>query len=70
MSSTGANTFGPSDQLARNLAFLDGDDSEASEMSWGSGLVPKGLQHAPPSDGGMYSGRTPPCDPQVGVSRR
>jgi hypothetical protein len=45
-------------------------DDGASEFSWGDGLVPRGLENAPPSEGGMYKGTSPPSDPQVGVSRR
>jgi hypothetical protein len=30
-----------------------------SEFSWGSGLVPPGKEHAPPSEGGKYRGTTP-----------
>jgi hypothetical protein len=32
-------------------------DSEASEFSWGSGLTPKGLENAPPSEGDRYHGQ-------------
>jgi hypothetical protein len=68
MSSTGANTsgIGGSDQLARNLAYLEGDDSEAGEFSWGPGLTPKGLKHAPVSEGGRYRGTSPPCEKRIG----
>jgi hypothetical protein len=30
-----------------------------TEFSWGEGLVPPGYEHAPPSEGGMYIGRSP-----------
>lgn len=30
-----------------------------TELSWGRGLVPPGLRHAPPSEGGKYNGRSP-----------
>lgn len=33
-----------------------------SEMSWGAGLVPQGLEDAPPSHGGRYQGKAPRVD--------
>jgi hypothetical protein len=33
-----------------------------SEMSWGAGLVPQGLEDAPPSQGGRYRGKAPKVD--------
>jgi len=33
---------------------------EASEFSWGKGLVPRRFEDAPPSEGGMYKGKAPP----------
>ncbi|VDR37382.1 Uncharacterised protein [Tsukamurella paurometabola] len=33
---------------------------EPSEFSWGPGLTPPELADAPPSQGGMYRGTTPP----------
>jgi hypothetical protein len=45
-------------------------DDSSSEFSWGDGLTPKGLENAPPSEGGRYRGTSPPSGPQVGVSRR
>lgn len=69
MSSTGANTSHLGDHMRRPLD-MDELDTEASEMSWGPGLVPHGLENASPADGGMYKGLTPPCDPHIGVSRR
>lgn len=40
MSSTGASTsgLGDGDQLARNLAYLEGDEIGASEFNWGRAL--------------------------------
>ena len=32
---------------------------EESEMSWGLGLTPRGLEHAPPWAGGRYHGCAP-----------
>jgi len=66
MSSSGANAFGLGDQLARNLAFLDSGGMGDSEFSWGDGLVPIGLEDAPPSEGGMYRGQSPPCEKRIG----
>lgn len=37
-----------------------GDGSGASEFSWGAGMTPKGLEDAPPNEGGRYRGSTPP----------
>lgn len=55
-----------------NRPPLDPHDlpDDAGEFSWGPGLTPKGLEHAPPSQGGMCRGTTPACDPQVRVERR
>ncbi|MDV8008624.1 hypothetical protein R4P65_27560 [Rhodococcus sp. IEGM 1318] len=36
-----------------------GDNPDASEFSWGTGMTPKGLEEAPPSQGGRYRGTTP-----------
>lgn len=70
MSRSGVNiTRLGSDDIRRPLD-MEQLDAEASEMSWGPGLVLKGFEFAPPSEGGMYSGLTPPCDPQIGVGRR
>ena len=33
---------------------------EASEFSWGRGLVPKGCEYLGPADGGMYRPLSPP----------
>lgn len=60
----------PSDYLDRPLLDMDELDSETSEYGWGSGLVPPGLETASPSEGGMYRGTSPPCEPSLGVSRR
>ena len=32
-----------------------------SEFSWGPGNVPPGCEYLPPSEGGAYSGKTPPA---------
>jgi hypothetical protein len=37
-------------------------DSEASEFDHGPGLTPKGLESAPPSEGGRYHGRQATID--------
>lgn len=36
-----------------------------SEMSWGAGLVPRGLEDAPPSEGGPYRGKAPKVDAET-----
>lgn len=70
MSNTGANTSGVGDsQLARNLAYLDGDDSGPSEFSWGEGLEPPPVRGATVSEGGGYRGQSPPCEQHIRVSR-
>ncbi len=69
MSRTGSRISGTGAHDGRPLD-MDELDSNASEYSWGPCLSPKSRENAPPSDGGMYSGLTPPCDPQIGVSRR
>ncbi len=49
------------DQLRQSAAeYRPGPD--ASEMSWGSGLTPPGLEDAPPSEGGRYRGKAPRID--------
>jgi hypothetical protein len=70
----------PSNQSGVNTSRVSYDDNwqpndphaddGASEFCWGDGLVPRGLESAPPADGGMYRGQSPPSGPQVGVSRR
>lgn len=42
-----------------------GEASGASELCWGPGLVPAGLEDAPPSRGGRYQGKCPPLDSQT-----
>ncbi|GAS86951.1 uncharacterized protein RMCB_1047 [Mycolicibacterium brisbanense] len=57
MSGTGAGGFGVSDHdMRRYNADLDQMDTEASEFSWGNGLVPNGMDHLPPFEGGRYKG--------------
>ena len=71
MRRTGQGGTGLGDgQLDRNLTFLESGDTGASEFSWGDGLEPPHLRGAPVSDGGRYTGLTPDCPNQVGVSRR
>ena len=43
--------------------------TDASEMCWGSGLVPNGLEDAPPACGGRYRATSPPPEERVGMSR-
>lgn len=69
MSSTGYRMSGRGSDDIRRPLDMDELDAEASEMSWGSGLVPKGVESAPVSEGGMYWGITPECPPQVRVER-
>lgn len=68
MSRTGVDTsgLGDNDQLARNLTYLENGDTGAGEFSWGPGLTPKGLEGAPPCQGGRYRGTTPPCENRIG----
>ncbi|OBK60284.1 hypothetical protein A5656_12895 [Mycobacterium gordonae] len=70
MSSTGSRISGRGSDDIRRPLDMNELDSEASEFSWGPGLVPKGFESAPVSEGGMYSGLTPDCSPQVRVERR
>lgn len=41
---------------------------EAGEYSWGSGLVPSGLEDAPPSEGGRYRAKTPKAADNEGLN--
>ena len=68
MSAAGANTSGLGDHSRSRL--LEDMPDDASEYSWGPGLVPPGLRGVPPSEGGMYRGTTPEGPPQIGVSRQ
>ena len=45
------------------------NDIGCSEFSWAGGLVPEGLEDAPPKEGGMYCGLTPYSDPVYGIGR-
>jgi hypothetical protein len=40
----------------------------AGEYSWGPGLVPPGCEDLPPSEGGMYSGKTPRSESDGGLN--
>lgn len=64
---------GFSDYDTRHNLDWDALDSEASEMSWGSGLEPLSVRAQPPAEGGRYKGREAtvnhPPDPHVPVSR-
>jgi len=46
----------------RNSRDPNKDYRDASEFSWGPGLVPAGKENAPPSRGGMYRGMCPPVE--------
>ena len=70
MSSTGSRISGRGSDDIRRPLDMDELDAEASEFSWGPGLVPRGLDTAPVSEGGMYSGLTPDCPPRVRVERQ
>lgn len=61
---------GVSDYNPRHAMDMDALDAEASEFSWGSGLEPKELRGAPPSEGGRYRGTGPPCEKHIKVSNR
>jgi hypothetical protein len=54
---SGANVSGRSEPDLPRPLDMDELDGEASELSWGYGLTPKGLENAPPSFGGRYKGR-------------
>lgn len=41
-----------------------------SEMSWGAGLVPQGLEDAPPLEGGRYHGKAPEVDGETAEGLR
>lgn len=49
------------------------DNAGKSEFGWGAGLTPKGVEHAPPSEGGRYRGKAAtlddPPEPRVGQLR-
>ncbi|WP_043456516.1 hypothetical protein [Gordonia polyisoprenivorans] len=53
---------------ANTEAFQPGVD--ASEMSWGDGPTPPGLEDASPSQGGVYRGKTPAIDAATGDGLR
>jgi hypothetical protein len=53
---------GLSDYHIRRPLDMDQLDSEASEFDYGPGLTPKGLENAPPSEGGRYHGRLATVD--------
>lgn len=44
-------------------------ENDATELSWGNGLVPPDLENTPPSEGGRYKGVSPPQPPTVQISR-
>ena len=71
---SGANTHGrnedgiwPNAGIAYQRMAID---NGAGEFDWGSGLVPKGLEDAPPSEGGMYRGTSPRCAKVISVRNR
>jgi hypothetical protein len=70
MSRTGIGGSGLGTDAVSRPLDVDELDSGASEFSWGPGLTPKGLEDAPPFEGGGYRGQAVPCPNQVGVSRR
>jgi hypothetical protein len=43
----------------------DKPNTEPSEYSLGAGLVPRGLEHAAPDDGGMYAAKAPGIAPET-----
>ena len=69
-STSGASGFGTNDDSIRAPLDPHNLPNDASEYSWGSGLVPPDLENAPPSEGGMYQGTSPECSPQIGIHRR
>lgn len=48
----------------------DLENNDASELSWGEGLVPPGYEDASPAEGGMYRGKSPAQPERVNISRR
>jgi hypothetical protein len=47
----------------QRLGFWEGKTfDDASEFSWGPGLVAPGKEYSPPSHGGMYRGKCPPVE--------
>lgn len=44
-------------------------ESESSELSWGDGITPPGLENSPPAEGGRYHGKAPDCAPKIGLGR-
>lgn len=65
---SGANTFGVGEYDVRYPPDPNAD-AGASEFSWGAGLDVPGYQNKPPSDGGRYKGKSPPCERIVGIGR-
>ncbi len=45
------------------------EDQDATELCWGDGLVPEGLEDAWPNQGGTYRGKSPAMGQQVNVGR-
>lgn len=43
--------------------------SGASDYCWGSGLTPKSLEDAPPSEGGRYRGTSSDTTKVIGVGQ-
>lgn len=70
MSRTGQGPGLGDSQFDRNLAFLESGGTGASEFSWGDGLEPASVRGKPPLEGGRYTGLSPDCPNQIGVSRR
>jgi hypothetical protein len=67
---SGANTYGAGDYSVRYPLDPNMEPSGASEFCGGAGLVPKGLENAPPNEGGRYKALSPPAEFIIGVSNR
>jgi hypothetical protein len=59
MSRSGVNISGLGSDGLRRPLDMESLGDEASEYSWGTGLVPTVFEDASPSEGGMYRGLTP-----------
>ena len=55
--------------IAGERAYGDNGLPVESEMSWASGLTPKGLANATPREGGRYRGTAQASQLRIGVDR-
>lgn len=67
---SGVENFGLNEEPPLDPRWLRrSEDEDATELCWGDGLVPAGLEDAPPNQGGMYRGKSPAMAPKINVSR-